>query len=59
MSPGVSGASAVVAGGLHNCARIGGGLACWGLNGNGQLGDNSVTQRPTPTDVAGLAALVR
>ncbi len=54
---GVSGASAVVAGGLHNCVRIGGGLACWGSNSNGQLGDNSVTQRPTPTDVTGLVAL--
>ena len=48
---GVSGASAVAAGGLHSCARVGGGLACWGLNSNGQLGDNSVThaddRRPT------------
>ena len=54
---GASGASAVVAGGLHTCARIGGGMACWGLNSNGQLGDSSVTQRATPTDVVGLMAL--
>ena len=28
-------------------------LVCWGLNQNGQLGDNSRTSRNTPTTVAG------
>ena len=54
--PGLGGATGIVTGGLHTCARVGGGLACWGLNSNGQLGDNSVTQRSSPTDVVGIAA---
>lgn len=32
-------------GGSHSCAFTTTGLRCWGRNGNGQLGDDSVTQR--------------
>ena len=43
------------AGGVaHTCALTAGGAAwCWGWNGNGQLGDGSVTDRHTPVAVAG------
>ncbi len=45
-------AKAVSAGGNHTCAILDDdSLKCWGDNDYGQLGDNSTTQRPTPTDV--------
>jgi len=37
----------------HTCALDSSGQAyCWGLNGNGQLGDNSTTTRKTPVAVS-------
>jgi alpha-tubulin suppressor-like RCC1 family protein len=37
----------------HTCALTSGGQAyCWGGNGNGQLGDNTVTRRYTPVAVS-------
>ena len=56
---GLAGATAIMAsvGGKHTCAIVGGGGAmCWGRNGNGQLGDNSIAQRLTPVAVSGLAS---
>jgi len=51
-----SGVTAISAGGLHTCAlTISGGVKCWGWNGRGGLGDNTLIQRTTPTDVVGLA----
>ncbi len=45
----------IAAGALHSCAHVeAGGVTCWGNNQFGQLGDNTVTQRPTPVDVSGL-----
>lgn len=39
----------ISAGASHTCAVSSDSLAhCWGLNGNGQLGDNSITQRLFP-----------
>ena len=36
----------------YTCAlRTSGTLFCWGLNDNGQLGDDTTTTRPTPTQV--------
>ena len=41
----------------HSCARkIDGTLWCWGANGNGQLGDGTTTNQPTPVQ-AGVGSL--
>ena len=38
----------------HACFIINGGLKCWGLNTSGQLGDFSITNRPSPVTVTGF-----
>lgn len=43
---------------FHTCARLrDGGLKCWGINGNGQVGDGTRTHRASPTLVAGLCGV--
>ena len=47
-----SSVASVSAGLAHTCAVMTSGAAkCWGLNGSGQLGDNSTATRWTPVDV--------
>lgn len=36
----------------HTCAISAGTVICWGLNSNGQLGDNSHTNRSTPAPIS-------
>jgi alpha-tubulin suppressor-like RCC1 family protein len=52
-------AVALAAGSYHTCALLADGTArCWGYNGNGQLGDLSISDRTTPTSVFGLSNAV-
>jgi alpha-tubulin suppressor-like RCC1 family protein len=45
----------ISAGGFHTCAVMtAGGVACWGLNYFGELGDGSSVARTAPVDVSGL-----
>lgn len=43
----------------HACAVVAsGGVACWGANGSGRLGDGTTVDRPSPVAVVGLGDVV-
>lgn len=55
---GLSGVAEISAGEGHTCARlIDGGVACWGSNEGGALGDGTTIDRYTPTWVTGLSGV--
>jgi alpha-tubulin suppressor-like RCC1 family protein len=56
---GLTGAVAVAAGGNFSCAARGGGsVACWGGNGNGQLGKGDEAPALTPAVVLDLTGVI-
>lgn len=57
---GLTDAIEVSAGDGHTCARRAtGGVACWGHNASGQLGDATTTDRLTPVSVSGLVDAIQ
>ncbi|MCB0757617.1 MAG: hypothetical protein KDC01_04095 [Flavobacteriales bacterium] len=55
--PGLTGVTAIATGGYHTLALVNdGSIRAWGLNANGQLGDVTVENRPSPVNVVGPTA---
>ncbi|APR74697.1 BNR repeat domain protein [Minicystis rosea] len=56
---GVSDAVELALGRYHTCARhAGGGIACWGYNSKGELGDGSSDDQQSPVEVTGISDAV-
>jgi alpha-tubulin suppressor-like RCC1 family protein len=55
----VSGATSIAVGESQACATLSNGsVSCWGTNGEGELGDGTGVDSPTPVKVAGLTNAV-
>lgn len=48
-------ATDVSVGDKHSCALVDGEIYCWGMNTDGQLGNNSTTNSSTPVKVSGIS----
>ncbi len=56
----VSGVKMIAVGSFHSCALLdSGGVKCWGLNAQGQLGTGTYDNSPIPVTVSGLASGVK
>jgi alpha-tubulin suppressor-like RCC1 family protein len=56
---GLTGATAIAAGGNHTCAlRADGTVACWGLNDVGELGNGGMFNSSTPANVLTLSSAI-
>jgi alpha-tubulin suppressor-like RCC1 family protein len=60
LSPGglpLTGVQSLALGGMHSCALLDSGeVRCWGLNEDGQLGNGTTTELPTPIPVPVLSS---
>jgi len=55
---GIAGAASITTGAYHTCVLLGDGtVRCWGRNGQGQLGDGTLTNSATPVPVAGITGV--
>lgn len=54
--PSLAGVQRLASGIAHVCARHATGIACWGLNQTGQLGDGFHLDRSSPVSVSGFGA---